>query len=126
MKSKINLENAVSYIQGNLRYKCYYSNNFKWLIRKHIKEQIKSRIISMNKTCYLQGSCTLCGCLTTALQMCNKPCDKPCYPKLMSKKEWRKLKGGSLFNDNSNNTTWSLNGELKFVKRRTINSKNKK
>lgn len=42
----------------------------------------------MQKSCYKNGSCDMCGCHTTALQMANKSCDKPCYPPMMSKKDW--------------------------------------
>jgi hypothetical protein len=34
----------------------------------------------------------MCGCMTTALQMCNKPCEGDCYPSMMSKKQWKVYK----------------------------------
>jgi hypothetical protein len=43
----------------------------------------------MKDECYQQGSCTMCGCRTTALQMANKSCDYPCYPPLMNKRKWK-------------------------------------
>ena len=46
----------------------------------------------MDKKCYNDGTCKLCGCITTALQMCNKPCDKPCYPVMMNKRLWNNFK----------------------------------
>jgi len=73
-----------------MRYKIYYSKN-KFLIRKHILEQIDFRIKVMNKECYDKGYCIKCGCHTTALQMCNKSCDGNCYPEMMSKKDWNKF-----------------------------------
>src|SRR6185436_12757653 len=85
-KKKITLENIVAYIQGNFRYKLYYS--FPYLLSKHIKEQIDYRIRVMDKECYNEGSCKLCGCATTALQMADKSCDKPCYPPMMNRKQW--------------------------------------
>jgi len=60
-------------------------------MRKHIREQIEFRIYIMDHECYEQGSCKLCGCPTTKLQMANKACDKPCYPEMYSKKEWNEL-----------------------------------
>ena len=80
--------NWWSYIQGKLRYKAYYSKNYKWLIRNHIFEQILWRISIMDKECFSNGACKMCGCDTTALQMANKACPKPCYPKMMNKFEW--------------------------------------
>lgn len=95
MKKKI--KNIIAYIQGNIRYKLFYSN-FSFLIRKHIFEQIKWRISIMDKDCYKKGSCKMCGCMTTALQMANKSCDKPCYPPMMNVKVWYKYKNGELVN----------------------------
>ena len=86
-KAKPTLKNILSYLQGNLRYKLFYSN-FAFLIRPHIREQIEVRINSMDPICYGNGECKLCGCQTTALQMANKACDKPCYPSMMNKKQW--------------------------------------
>ena len=86
-KAKPTLKNIISYIQGNLRYKLYYSI-FAFLIPKHIREQITARINSMDRQCYNDGQCKMCGCQTTALQMADKACDKPCYPKMMSRMDW--------------------------------------
>lgn len=91
-KSFPSWNDIISYIQGNLRYKAYYSKNFKWLIRDHIREQIDFRIKVMDKECYDNGSCKLCGCSTTALQMADKACDKPCYPPMMCKTKWDAIK----------------------------------
>ena len=90
-KAKPTLKNIIAYIQGNLRYKLFYSN-FAFLIRPHIREQIEARIRSMDQECYNAGECKMCGCQTTALQMANKACDKPCYPSMMSKKQWNFFK----------------------------------
>lgn len=89
--SKINLENIISYIQGNVRYKLYYSK-FKGLIPGHILEQIDVRIKSMNEQCYTSGSCIMCGCRTTHLQMANKPCEGACYPTMLNRREWKYIK----------------------------------
>lgn len=92
-KAKPTLKNIIAYIQGNLRYKLFYSN-FAFLIRPHIREQIQVRINSMDKQCYNEGQCKMCGCQTTALQMADKACDKPCYPEMMDKVTWNKFKRG--------------------------------
>ena len=99
MKAKINFNNIFAYLLGNYRYYFYYggwwSQKFalvawlrKGVLRKHIKEQIAWRIEVMDRDCYDRGSCKLCGCETTALQMANKACDKPCYPIMMNKEQW--------------------------------------
>ena len=101
MKSKITIKNVVSYIVGSLRYKLYYSKHYK-LIRSHIREQINIRMQVMDEQCRRQGSCKICGCKTTALQMANKTCPKPCYPKMMTKREWKvfeKVVSDRRFND---------------------------
>ncbi|MGL6108266.1 MAG: hypothetical protein ACRC03_19260 [Romboutsia sp.] len=43
----------------------------------------------MNKECLNKGACIKCGCRTTELQMCNKACNDNCYPRILSKKEWK-------------------------------------
>lgn len=84
------LKDVWHFIVGHYRYTLYYSK-FNFLIRKHIKEQIRFRIDNMNKECYNNGECIMCGCQTTALQMCSKPCEGKCYPPLYSKKMWNSL-----------------------------------
>ncbi len=81
------------YLQGNIRYYLYtsksiYLNN---LVPKHIAEQYNLRISVMDRLCYKEGECTICGCETTKLQMADKACDKPCYPPMMDKALWEKF-----------------------------------
>lgn len=90
----IEIKDMYAYIQGNIRYELFYSK-WSWLLPEHIKEQIIYRINSMDIDCYNNGSCKMCGCKTTALQMANKACDKPCYPFMLSKKYWNLLTGVS-------------------------------
>lgn len=94
----MNLKNIMAYLQGNYRYKLWYSP-FRWLIRKHIRQQIELRIRFMDNDCYTNGVCKLCGCTTTALQMSNKECDKPCYPEMMSKHKWEDFSIGDLWSN---------------------------
>lgn len=94
-KAKTTPSNIRAYVLGTLRYKVYYSKHFKWLLRTHIKEQIDFRIKVMEKECYDEGSCKMCGCTTTALQMANKSCDKPCYPPMFNAVNWLKFAGGA-------------------------------
>lgn len=82
------LKKVRGYIQGWFRYRLYYSKNVKFLMRRHIVEQIDYRISVMNKECLSTGSCIHCGCKTTALQMANYPCEGACYDKMLSKKKW--------------------------------------
>ena len=89
---RINLKNIISYFQGNIRYNLYYSRYFKWMIRKHIQEQYIFRISTMNQECFNSGSCVVCGCSTPHLQFSNRPCEGDCYPKMMNKKNWEKMK----------------------------------
>ena len=103
------LSNIKAYLVGNFRYAIYHSTYFKWLIRKHIKSQIEFRIKYMNPVCYNQGSCEICGCKTTALQMSDKACDNPCYPSMMLDREWWMFLRGGLYYDRELKIFWKLN-----------------
>ena len=107
MKAKINLKNIIAFCQGTLRYQVYYSP-FKFLIRKHIREQISFRINSMRRTCFNNGECEECGCSTTALQMANKTCDGICYPPMISKEKWRMAKMVGFYKDDENKKIWTV------------------
>lgn len=85
------------YFQGMYRYRIYYNSKLQGVvIRVHIREQITYRIKIMNRECYNSGSCIKCGCMTTALQMCDKVCDGNCYPEMMNKKSWEEYKRGKV------------------------------
>lgn len=99
------LKNVIAYIQGNIRYKLYYSK-FAFLIPGYIKRQIIARILSMNPKCYNQGSCIECGCRTTHLQMANKACDGNCYPIMVSRSKWEYMEKGNILA--IKNTFWKL------------------
>lgn len=86
-KGKNSIKDVWYYVQGNFRYKLYYSR-WKWLMRKHLREQIGFRISVMRKECFENGECVVCGCATTALQMCSKMCEDACYPPMMWGHEW--------------------------------------
>lgn len=64
------------------------------------------RINFMQTDCYLNGVCTKCGCSTTALQMANKACDKPCYPIMMNKDDWKLFNEGYVHIDKTGR--WGL------------------
>ena len=53
-----------------------------------MREQIAFRILVMDRECLDNGECKVCGCQTTALQMCNKSCDNDCYPPMMNALNW--------------------------------------
>lgn len=93
IRREIPLIDGWYFIQGHTREILFYSK-FKFLIRRHIKEQIEFRFKVMDKECFAQGSCKICGCSIPALTMSNKECDKPCYPPMLSKKKWKKLYNG--------------------------------
>lgn len=95
-KGNVKLIDVWYYIQGNVRYKIFYSK-FRWLIRQHIREQINFRIAVMRKECYDNGECVACGCATTALQMCNKACDEYCYFSMLNKHEWKYFRDNNRF-----------------------------
>lgn len=112
---KYSLRNIVAYIQGNLRYKLYYSRllygvDLSWLLPKWLKEQIELRIDSMDRQCYNEGSCKICGCKTTALQFANKACDKPCYPSMLSRKQWEIFCDTELVFDIETDMFWQRRG----------------
>lgn len=108
---KATLSDVWHYIVGNYRMKLYYHgkaqlHNTKCyalvrhpLMRSHIYDQINYRIQWMDRECYLSGSCKICGCQTTNLQMANKACDKPCYPPMMNRKDWDNFLNGKPYFD---------------------------
>jgi hypothetical protein len=111
----ITLSNIKAYLTGNFRYEIY-DTKLKFLIPLHIRQQIAFRVKVMDKECYNQGSCIICGCKTTALQMSNKACDKPCYPTMMDRTEWKIFKGGGTFYDRKLKIFWKIREErlIKF------------
>lgn len=84
---------AFYYFQGNIRAKWYFSKYWKFLIRPHIREQIQLRLLVIDSICKTTGICKLCGCNTPALQMCDKACNKPCYPPMLNKAQWMTFTG---------------------------------
>lgn len=79
------------YLVGHYRNLIFFTR-FKWLLRKHIVEQIEFRMKVMKKECYENGECVICGCSTPALQMCNKSCEGDCYPDMVGKYTWKTFK----------------------------------
>ena len=100
IKFQYSFADIIDYFRGNIRYKLYYSK-FNHMLPSHIKEQIDFRInIMMDKECYNRGSCKVCGCSTTNLQMANKPCEGHCYPQIVNEEVWFDFKlGGQIKND---------------------------
>lgn len=92
LKGKIPLIDGWYFIQGHFRESIYYSKVFGFLMRRHIREQIEFRFEHIDKECWNTGQCKICECSIPALTMCDKPCEKPCYPKMLSRKEWNLYK----------------------------------
>lgn len=88
MKATVTPSNVWAYLQGKIREQLFYSKYFSRLLPLHIFEQINYRLFVMNKQCYTQGSCIVCGCDTPGLQMADKACDGDCYPKMMNSMDW--------------------------------------
>jgi len=91
-KGEYSFADVKDYFRGNFRYHLYYSKYFSFLLRAHVKEQIELRIRMMDKECLNSGSCKICGCKTTHLQMANKSCEGNCYPTLMKPFDWKYFK----------------------------------
>lgn len=89
-KLKHNPKLVYDYLLGNYRQFMYY--NFPFMLRKHIIEQYEWRLKIMNQTCLNNGECIKCGCQTPNLQFANKACEGACYPPMVSKKLWNKIK----------------------------------
>ena len=82
------LSNVFYFLQGYTRY--YLVRLFGWwVLRGHIGDQIIARAQSARRECVNGGSCVLCGCHTPALFYADKACDRPCYPKMMGRHEWK-------------------------------------
>ena len=96
MKAKINLKNVISFLQGWVRYKVF-NTWLDFLIPKHIKEQYQVRLDSTDIICMSSGACKNCGCEIPKLQYANKGCAELCYPRLLSKKDWKCMKQGCPF-----------------------------
>jgi len=71
----------------------------------------------MDMICYAEGSCKMCGCKTTALQMCDKACNNPCYPPMLDKETWKEAKANKSYFDESIHRVWVLDiKNLKFIR----------
>lgn len=137
-----------SYIQGWTRYPLYYEGELHPITREplvksvltklpkpiknfilplHIKQQIPIRIAS-SFDCVLKGQCSICKCSTPALQMADKACDKPCYPAMLSKKDWEEFYGNGEHTpikwhlDMTTNLEWTI-FDNKFVNKQDYISK---
>lgn len=116
-KEQINWTNIKSYLIGNYRYKLFYSKLWRFLMRKHIREQIEFRINSMDKECWNNGFCKMCGCSTPALQMADKSCKGDCYPEMMSKRDWKWLDGKDTLLVDKKGLIWSkMKDKFKLIK----------
>ncbi len=98
MKGEASLSDIYYYFQGHLRQHLYYSPN-KYMIRKHIQEQLEWRLHQVkgkSPECFFDAQCKHCGCDIPALTFSNKTCHGDCYPAMMSKKKWDQYKKDEL------------------------------
>lgn len=92
--------------EGSIREWIY--NHSRFLMRKHIVEQLEKIRFVQAKACIDNGSCLSCGCRTPGVLFCTKGCslekhdsetrmalagkENPCYPRMMSRKDWQAYK----------------------------------
>jgi hypothetical protein len=80
------------FIQGWVRY--YLHKFAPFLLRRHIREQVIFRESVASPYCKARGDC-ICGCPLPQLYYADKTCGvkgvDSCYPKMLSKYEWRKF-----------------------------------
>lgn len=104
------LSDCFYFVQGYVRYGLVKVFNLN-ILRSHISEQIVMRVMSADRKCLGDGRCKICGCHTPALFYADKACDKPCYPRMMGRKEWRR------FLDEGMNEDWIIvRGRFKKIK----------
>ena len=117
-KEYFKIKNYFYFIQGTLRYHIYYKYKFlKSLVPNYIWLQIETRILSMDTTCFSYGVCKLCGCTTTKLQFSDKPCNKPCYPKMLDEKTFNGLYHYKRrYYDEELNIEWTIQN-YRFIKK---------
>lgn len=93
---------------------------FKFLIRKHIREQITWRMFYVKKVCMDKGYCHHCGCDVPSLQYANNSCKEPCYPTMMNKKEWNDFQKKLKYKDKKNKCVWFLNSAKQLIRNGNI------
>lgn len=96
---------AWYYIQGTFRI--YLYDNYRYFMRRHIVEQYEWRTKDTPaKACVATDnmSCLCCGCKTPDLMFADKACKArkdqwcldqgltQCYPKMMTRRQWKKFK----------------------------------
>ena len=129
-REEITLKNIYAFFQGYLRWFIWITPIFKrYLMRKHIREQITYRMNSINKECYQNGSCIHCGCEIPQLLMANKTCGGNCYPVMACKKHWafRKEQPYVYNKDELTGIYWRLEKTTKrFIKKENYDLGNKR
>lgn len=109
---KHNFNDIVDYVRANIRHAIYHSR-FVGLLPDRISRQFEARVMSMDNKCYEDGSCKECGCMTTHLQMTNKPCEGGCYPKMLNSAEWNQISNEGrllLQGEGKNKKFWYIRG----------------
>lgn len=102
---KYSVAEVVDFFRAELRYFIYYKYyDLDWLMQDHIREQIDFRIdIMMDRKCYNDGQCKVCGCTTPDLQFTNASCKGHCYPCIVDKKTWKQFKDAGVIKERYGN-----------------------
>lgn len=110
IKGEYSFSEVTDFFRAELRYYLFYHRNIKVrnLLPKHLIEQFQFRIdYMMDRECYMNGQCKICGCTTPDLQFTNATCKGNCYPSLMSKRNWSFFKEHTgHYTDESTHTQW--------------------
>ena len=106
------VSDIIDYFRGNIRYWLFY--HIPWLLSTTTTQQFLFRVRVMNKDCFNNGECVVCGCRTLNLQFSNKGCEGHCYPKMMSKSKWKEFIGGKPYYDG--NMIWKFDDNNMVIK----------
>jgi hypothetical protein len=87
-KSKINLKNIKSFLEGNLQLGLEELG----LQPLHIQEQIAYRRLICKDDCAVNNACIKCGCDFKGKTSVKESCNQDRFPDLMSKVEWEQFK----------------------------------
>lgn len=103
--NEITPKNVKAFIQGYVRK---FMIDFFNRRLKYVFEQVeyrKGQVTEKSPACILDGHCIVCGCKTPELFYADKGCSNlkdPCYPEMVSEKEWIRFKNLNSIKKNGN------------------------